>query len=479
MRNPLTVPANGASAGYASSTASLRAKPAAVNKPIAEHLRPDQTPWPKASSAWCVVAILVFANALSFVDRMILSLLVAPIRASFQISDTQVSLLLGFAFVVFYIFMGLPLAWLADRYSRRNLIMGGVLVWSAMTACCGLAASYFTLFLARMGVGVGEAVLGPSATSLLSDYFPREKLGKAISIYQIGIPLGGGMALVISAAVLHVLMASPVWVLPFFGPVEAWRMIFLWVALPGLLVIVLLAMVKEPLRRGVRLAASGVADSTITMKHHLTHNARAVGALICGIALIATVLYGLAAWVPTFLMRTYGMSMSNAGLAFGSIMAVAGTTGLLSGGILADRMYRAGRTDAHMRVMLFAALLGIPLFGAAMLMPTATLGIITLTLAFFVLANYGAGFAALPLITPNPLRARTTAVLSFVTSLVGLGIGPTLIAVLTDYVFKDPTAIRYSMAIVGMVSLVLAVAIFSFGLAPYRRSIQEANERDH
>lgn len=452
--------------------------PSAANASVSATSLSTSQPWPSAASAWFVVIVLVLANALSFVDRMVLSLLVAPIRASFQVSDTEVSLLLGFAFVVFYIFMGIPLAWLADRYSRRNLIMAGVLVWSAMIGFCGLATSYFMLFLGRMGVGAGEAVLSPSAMSLLSDYFPREKLGKAIAVYQIGIPLGGGIALIISSIILNALVGSPSWNIPGIGAVEAWRLIFFWIALPGLVVALLLMRVKEPARRGNKVVTSEGTTATVGLKQHFVNNAWTLAALIFGISMIAVVMYGLVSWVPTFLIRTYGMTMGKAGLVFGILMVVSGTGGLLTGGAWTDRMFRKGHRDAHMRVMLYASIIAIPLFIGAMLMPTDWMAIVMLLLACYVLANYGAGLAAIPLITPNALRARTMSIVTFMMTLIGLGLGPTAIAMLTDYYFKDPVAIRYSMLIVGTIALILASIIFSISLKHYRLSIEHATASD-
>ena len=167
-----------------------------VSHPDSEHVSGMDTnpPWPRPAYSWYVVAILLLAYTLSFIDRMILSLLVAPIRAALDISDTQVSLLIGLAFALFYTVLGLPLAWIADRYNRRNLIVAGVAIWSVMTAGCGLAGSYVTLFLARMGVGVGEATLSPAAYSMLSDYFPRHKLARAMAVYSMGVPLGAGIS---------------------------------------------------------------------------------------------------------------------------------------------------------------------------------------------------------------------------------------------------------------------------------------------
>ncbi|HZZ35295.1 MAG TPA: MFS transporter, partial [Caulobacteraceae bacterium] len=204
-----------------------------------------EPPWPRPVYAWYVIGVLLFAYTLSFVDRTVLSLLIGPLRASLHISDTQVSLLLGLAFAVFYTLMGLPLGWVADHWSRRTLIGIGVALWSLMTAGCGLARSYNALFLMRVGVGVGEATLSPAAYSLISDHFPKARLGRAVAVYSIGVPLGSGIALALGALVIKAVVAAPPLSLPIIGVIEPWRLTFLWIGLPGLLAALLMATVRE------------------------------------------------------------------------------------------------------------------------------------------------------------------------------------------------------------------------------------------
>jgi MFS family permease len=167
--------------------------------------------------AWYVVFVLMVCYTLSFIDRQILSLLVAPIKRDLGISDTKIGLLQGLAFALFYTLLGFPLGWIADRYSRRNLVAAGVFFWSLMTALCSLAASFSSLFLARMGVGVGEATLGPSAFSLISDYFPKERLGGALSVYSMGIFIGSGLALIVGGTVVSAVQEMPAVTLPVIG----------------------------------------------------------------------------------------------------------------------------------------------------------------------------------------------------------------------------------------------------------------------
>ena len=433
-------------------------------------------PWPRPVYSWYVVGVLLLAYTLSFVDRMILTLLVAPIRAALDISDTQVSLLIGLAFALFYTLLGLPLAWVADHYSRRNLIAAGVAVWSVMTAGCGFAGSYATLFLARVGVGVGEATLSPAAYSMLSDYFPRDRLARAMAVYSIGVPLGSGIALILGAFVVQAVLAQPMVELPFWGPIEAWRLIFVWVAAPGLLLCLLLLTVREPYRRG-RAAAAAVAEpgQGRGLVAHLAAHRAAFAALFGGMSLIGIVMYGAIAWIPTFFARSYGMAITDAGLWFGVIMAIGGAAGLIMGGSLTDRWFGRGVADAHLRVMRLSMLLGGPPLLATTLMPTPGWAFAMLALAFPLLTMHGVGTVALQLITPNEYRARMTAIYFFIVNLTGLGFGPMLMALLTDHLFANDAMLRYSMALVMAVALPLAAIILTLGFRGYARSLAEVS----
>lgn len=428
--------------------------------------------WPRPAYSWYVVGVLLLAYTLSFVDRMILSLLVAPIRAALDISDTEVSLLIGLAFALFYTLLGLPIAWIADRWNRRNLIVSGVALWSVMTAACGFAGSYATLFLARMGVGVGEAALSPAAYSMLSDMFPRDRLARAMAVYSIGVPLGSGVAMILGSFVVQAVLAAPMVDLPLIGPVEAWRTIFLWVAAPGLLICLLLLTIREPLRRG--LGQAGTRDAAVPgFLAHLKTQRVALGALFAGMSLIGLVMYGVIAWVPTFFARTYDMDVSQAGLWFGLIMATGGAAGLVMGGMLADRMFARGVPDAHLRVMRLSVLVGGPPLLAAVLMPNAALAFVMLALAFPMLTMHGVGTVALQLVTPNEYRARVTALYFFVVNLTGLGFGPMLMALLTDRLFADDGALRYSIALATGVALPLAAIILTMGFSAFARDLSK------
>ena len=429
---------------------------------------------PSPAYAWYVVAVLLLAYTLSFIDRMILSLLVGPIRADLGISDTQMSLLMGFAFAVFYSALGIPLGWLADRRGRRSLIVAGIAAWSLMTAACALARSYAGLFLVRIGVGVGEATLSPAAYSLLGDYFPREKLGRAMAVYSIGVPLGSGIALMAGSLVVKAVTEGAPVTLPLLGALAPWRLAFIWIGLPGLLVAALVALtVREPRRLG-DAAQAARGEFTAFLRAHPA----ALAAHFGGMSLIALVMYGAMAWIPQFLHRTYGMPVPQAGFWFGIATAGCGACGLLIGGAMADGLYRRGYKDAHLRVIRLNAVILLPLFVGMALAPTAPVALALMIVGMLAgTIHGGVAGAALQLIAPNRLRARVVALYFLVANLVGLGLGPTAIALVADGVFHDDAALRYGLAIVTAVALPLSAIILTLGLKPFARAVVAAEGR--
>src|SRR5271167_4989111 len=218
----------------------------------------DSESYPSRVAAWYSIAVLMLMYVFSFIDRTTISLLVEPMKRDLHISDTQIGMLQGLAFALLYTFLGLPIARLSDRHSRRAIIAGGVFVWSIMATLCGLARSALQLFIARVGVGVGEAALSPAAYSIITDSFPRSKLGGAFGVYNVGITIGAGTALLVGGIVVGaVSRAGASYTLPLFGPVHAWQMVFILTGAPGIVLPLLLLTFREPKRRGLLLTQSG------------------------------------------------------------------------------------------------------------------------------------------------------------------------------------------------------------------------------
>ncbi|MEN0105285.1 MAG: MFS transporter [Pseudomonas sp.] len=426
--------------------------------------------YPSSLRAWSTVTILMVAYVLSFIDRQILNLLVGPIRRDLVISDTQMSLLMGLSFALFYTVCGIPLGRLADTKSRRGLIAIGVLFWSAMTAACGMAKLYWQFLLCRIGVGVGEAALSPAAYSLIADSFPSERRATAISVYSMGVYLGSGLAFLLGGLVIKFASAQGDVVLPVFGEVRPWQLIFLLLGAAGVLFTLLMLAVKEPARRGV---GAGVAVPLSEVGRYIKTNRTTVLCHNFGFAGLAFAGYGSAAWIPTFYVRTYGWDAGHVGVVYGSIVAVFGCLGIVFGGRLADWMRKRGRTDANMRVGLIAALGALP---CVLAFPLATSGNIASVFmcpaVFFLSMPFGVAPAAIQDIMPNSMRGQASAIYLFVITLIGLGIGPTAVALVTDYVFGNDNALQYSLLIVTTIAVLFSVVLLAKGLKPYRESVE-------
>lgn len=428
---------------------------------------------------WYVVLVLMLAQTFSFIDRMIMGLLVEPVRSSFGISDTQYSLLAGMAFAVFYAIMGLPLARIADRYSRRWLISIGIAVWSIMTALCGLAQSFASLFLARVGVGVGEASLSPAAYSMIADYFPRAMLGRALSVYTVGVTVGSGLAYMIGGEVVAYVDSLGEVRLPLLGRVEGWQATFLTVGIPGLLVAVLmLTTVREPPRRG-RVSNGRDGASIADLIGFLGERRRALVCHILGMSLYIMVVFSLNVWGPTYLIRSFAFSPAAAGWTTGLALMVGGTIGLLSGGLIADHWYSRGKTDAYAWIIQLSALCLLPFAIAMGFVKEPLMGVACLSIAIFFSAFQGGiSGGVIQLMTPNEMRGQAVALYFLGANLLGLGLGPTVVAATTDYVFGNDAAIGKSIALVTAVLIPVAGSIMAYGARARVTAIEAAGEQN-
>ena len=411
---------------------------------------------------WRVVIILMIAYTFSFIDRNILTFMVEPMKRDMDLSDTEMSLLLGASFGLFYSFLGIPLGRLADIYSRKKIISVGVALWSIMTAVCGVTTSYFQLFLARMGVGVGEATLSPAAYSIISDYFPKEKLATAISVYSMGIYIGSAIAAGAGGYAVSVLGNMDNIVLPFFGEIYAWQIIFIIVGLPGLLVSLLVLTIKEPKRLGEH-SKDPIPLSEVWS--YLRTNGKTFFFLCGGFAFFYLTVYACSSWLPTFLMRVHGMDSATVGLAAGIGFGLLPLFGVIVGGRIADSWTKKGVPNAKIKWSLWATVLFIPCCAVFPFMPTGMTAIIALIpFGFMVSTSVGAAAAAVQEIMPNRMRGIASSILILSNNLLGLTIGPTGVALMTDYVFKDEMALGWSLLIVSISSLSVAAIFFYFAL---------------
>lgn len=437
--------------------------------------------YPSSATAWYSVAVLMLMYIFSFIDRTTISLIVEPMKRDLQISDTQIGMLQGLAFALLYTFLGLPIARLSDRHSRRAIIAAGVFIWSIMATLCGLARTAMQLFVARIGVGVGEAALSPAAYSMITDSFPRSKLGSAFGLYNIGITIGAGVAFVVGgmvvAAVSH---AGASYTLPLLGEVRAWQMVFIVTGAPGILLPLLLLTFREPARRGVLRTASAPPAAMgrpplREVLNYVWHNRKFYCLHFVALALLSMCGYCVAAWLPTALIRAYGVSYGQVGKILGVSTILMNSSGMLLAGMLCDRLTRKGSKDAPIVVALISAC-GIAVFGCLpSVMPTVPLIWVALFVAGLTFNAYnGVGPMAVNQVTPNQYRAQVSAVYLFVVNALGLGIGPTLVPLLNDHIFRDPLKIRFSLIIVVFCAALTAIVLLWLVRPIYRQKLDEA-----
>jgi MFS family permease len=422
---------------------------------------------PSHAFAWYAVIVLTACYTLSYIDRQILSLLVGPIKRELGISDTLIGLLQGLAFSLFYTFMGLPLGRIADTKSRKNLIGVSVLVWSFFSGACSLARSFWSLVVARIGVGVGEAGLSPAAYSMIADMVPKERLGVALSIFYMGVFLGSSLALLLGGATVEAVSHMSSITLPLLGTMAPWRITFLIAAAPGIPFALIIFTLREPIRRGLLAAPKLSLGETV---RQFGVRWTSVAGISVGMACQAICNYCFMAWAPTFFARTHHWAPGTTGRALGLIIATFGCLGMLAGGRLSDVWLKKGIHDAPLRVALPSAVVTAILFPIAFLSHNATVTIALICPALFFLAMpMGSATAALQLIFPNQLRAQVSAFYLFCLNLGGLTLGPLVPGLLDDYVFHSEAAIGTSVAITIAAGAVLMFALFAATRAPYKR----------
>jgi MFS family permease len=418
--------------------------------------------YPPRGYAWTVVAILVATAVLSYTDRQVLSLLVDPIRADLGISDTQISLLLGTAFAVVYGIAGIPLGWLADRTSRRNLIFCGVIVWTIGTLVCGLSQSFGQLFAGRLVVGLGEAVLSPAAISLISDYFPPARRGTAVACFLSGIAMGIGAAILIGGGVLHFVQIGALAGTP-LADQAPWRMVLLLIGAPGLLWALVILAIREPVRRGADPTATA-SDSAPTSATGWTK----VIPIYIVVAIASLVDNAVGAWAPTLLTREFHMDRAQVGMQLGLMLTAAFGGGVLIGGWLADKAGVSGGWSRKLRVCLVAGALILPV-AASLNAGNANLVMLSVP-AYFALSGIvtACGFSAILDVVPNRSRGLAMSISFFLNVAVGGAVGPTAVAMFSEQLFGGEAGLGPAIAITVALSYGTAIVALIASLSKFR-----------
>lgn len=428
--------------------------------------------YPSTPYAWYTVGLLLVVYTVSFIDRQIMGLLGPQIIRDFKLSDTQFGLLSGMGFAVFYTLFGLICARISDSRSRVGLIAIGLALWSLMTAASGLARSYSHLFLLRIGVGVGEATLGPAANSIVADSFPKEKLSTALSVYSMGLPIGSGLAFLVGGLLIEAAASLPEIVVPGVGALTTWQKTFLVVGLPGLPLALIVMRLKEPHRRDV--VGDGGSLPVSEVFAFLKTRARALTAVILGVSVNAAIGFGTFIWIATYMGRYFQVPSTEVGLVFGLIALTTGPVGLILFGRIADRYARAGVKDGMVRTLM---IIPMGFFVPSVLFPLAddltTAWILLAVANFFLAAPTGVAYAAMQVITPNQMRGQIVALYILSTNIIGYGGGAFLFGYLSDQFGSLQTA----FLIFGAVSAPLCLGLFIWGRKAYGEALVAEEER--
>ncbi len=433
---------------------------------------------PAAAPGWRVhytLLLLTFVYAMSLIDRQIMGVLIEPVKNEFQVSDTAMGLLSGLAFALFYSGLAVPMGRLADKGNRRNMVAWCCGAWSLMTGLCGLAGNYWQLAAARVGVAIGEAGGTAPALSMIADHYPPRQRSRAMSVFMLGPPLGTLFGLGLGA-----------WIAHHYG----WRSAFLWMTVPGLLVAVLLRFGGiEPIRghwdthKEAAVAHAGKDESVATVMRAMWASSAMMRITGAGL-LLGFAGYGIGIWSTAFLVRSHGLSLKDAGILIGLSSGVASIFGALASGWLCDRL---ARHDVRWQ-------LGVPVVGLLLALPSGVIYLLypagqswligpltvphaivfSLLFSFFGVWWTAPSFAAITALVASHRRTTTLALFSLGLTLVGGGLGPLSVGMLSDGLMPllGAEALRWSLVIV-MGAFGLAALVFLSALGPYARSQQE------
>lgn len=433
------------------------------------------TPWPSPISGWLLVLLLALASVVSQFDRTVINLMVGPLKAEFALNDTEFGMLQSLAFGIFYIAACIPIGRLADNQSRKIILGTALTLWSLFAMASGLTRTYAQLFLARIGVAVGEASLTPTGLSMLSDHFPPERLARPVSGFLLSAPVGQGLAYIGGGSLLAWLSASPALKTGALSDFEPWQAAFLIIGAPGLLLVPFFFLLPEPKRLGRGVATPLTKRQVMAV---VASRWKALVPMFCGFAMVLLVAYSYPIWTPALFERTFHWRADQIGLAYGAILMVFGTSGVFVAGMLSDWLSAKGHADAPLKV----AAGGFAVCGVsgslAPLMPTPALALCLLAVTTFC-GNmpFPCAAASLQFIVPNRARAQISALYITFTTLVGLTLGPLVIGIMTDFVFRDPSQIRYSLSVVVAVASPVMILMMRIATPGYLAAKLGAEEQ--
>ena len=429
--------------------------------------------YPPRRAGYSAVVVMTLAQVFAFIDRQIPAMLVEPIKQDFSLNDSQIALLGGAAFSIFYAIMALPIGYAVDRYKRVNVLGTGIFVWSLMTTLAGLANSFGRLFGARIGVAVGEAVMAPVSVSLVSDYFPQNKQGKPMGIITAGVYIGIGATLIGGGYLIDYLTDIGGITIPGIGYFKPWQATFLVVGIPGILISVAAFMLHEPRRLG--LAQTPEKDSkSINIFSHLIKNKSTLIPMFAGLIFMALIFYSFTFWAPSMMVRTHGLSLTEVGFGLGIITIISSILGTISSGAVVDYLRSKGRTDAPIRTAMFACIFAMPAICLAPLVENVVAAWTLIGIYLFFISSFAPiGLLAVSGVSSNEVKGQMAAVHAFLMMAFGLSLGPQITAFFTDFILQDESKLGLAVSLTGGLVLPIAAVCFWMSLKRYRKAYDQ------
>ena len=426
--------------------------------------------YPEKKHSYSAVAILTLAQVFAFIDRQIPSMLVEPIKQDFNLTDSQIALLGGAAFSIFYAIMALPIGYAVDRYKRTKVLGTGIFLWSLMTALAGLANSFGKLFGARIGVAVGEAVMAPISVSLVSDSFPENKQGKPMGIITAGVYIGIGITLLGGGFLIDYLTSIGGITLPLIGYLKPWQATFMIVGIPGLVLAIAAFYLKEPRRIEEQVDSNHLVDKKNVFLHLKEHRKTLIP-MFGGLIFMALIFYSFSFWAPTMMIRTFDISLTEVGFILGMITIISSITGTIIAGSAVDYLRNRNYSDAPVRAAMVAVILALPPIILLSFVQTELGAWICIAMYLLFISSFAPlGLLAISGVSTGNVKGQTAAIHAFLMMAFGLSLGPQLTAFFTDFVFVDPNLLINSVSLTGLIVLPISALLFKLSLSRYRES---------
>ena len=425
--------------------------------------------YPAKKHSYSAVAILTLAQIFAFIDRQIPSMLVEPIKQDFNLTDSQIALLGGAAFSIFYAIMALPIGYAVDRYQRTKVLGTGIFLWSLMTALAGLANSFGKLFGARIGVAVGEAVMAPTSVSLVSDSYPENKQGKPMGIITAGVYIGIGITLLGGGILIDYLTSIGGITLPLIGYLKPWQATFMIVGIPGLILAIAAFYLKEPQRLEEQIDTQLKDRKNVFL--HLKEHRKTLIPMFGGLIFMALIFYSFSFWAPTMMIRTFDISLTEVGFILGMITIISSITGTIIAGSAVDYLRNKNYSDAPVRAAMIAVILALPPIISLSFVQSELGAWICIALYLLFISSFAPlGLLAISGVSTGNVKGQTAAIHAFLMMAFGLSLGPQLTAFFTDFVFVDPNLLINSVSLTGLIVLPISALLFKLSLSRYRES---------